>query len=307
MRHPIVTAIVSTHNSERFMRGCLEDLLSQTIANDLEIIVIDSGSRQDEAGISRIFASRHDNVRYFRTEQRESLYEAWNTAIGLAHGRYLTNANTDDRHRTDALERLVNVLEVSPEAVLAYGDHLISSIENELFDACRMRQAKLRRMPDFSHDDLMLRCITGPQPMWRRSVHEEYGLFNPRFRIAGDYEFWMRIAQTHEFAHVAEALGVFHESPNTLSGVGNKWPCDLESLEIRLAYLRREPWSVDRQLRARLAQELFGIGYQYVEKYRDMNRARVFLLHAWKLDPFNIGFAKTLVLRGLMGGRLGLR
>jgi tetratricopeptide (TPR) repeat protein len=44
----LVTAIVSTYNSEKYIEGCLQDLLSQTIANRLEVIVVDSGSQQNE-------------------------------------------------------------------------------------------------------------------------------------------------------------------------------------------------------------------------------------------------------------------
>ena len=265
--------------------------------------MIDSGSQQDEASVCREFASAHAGIRYFRTEQQEGLYEAWNRAISVAQGTYLTSANTDDRHRPDALERLVGALDASPAVVLAYGDQLTSTIENEPFDACAIRKTKVRRMPDFSLDELMLRCSTGSQPLRRTAVHGEHGAFNTH-RIAGDYEFWMRIAQTCKFTHIAEPLSVFYDSPNTPSGVGNKWPCDLEGLEIRLMYLDREPWRRNRRLRTRLARELFGIGYQYVEKCRDMDRARPFLFQAWKLDPLNVGFAETFVLRGLLRSRL---
>lgn len=39
-----VSVIVSTYNNEKLIRGCLNDLVRQTIFNKLEIIVIDSGS-----------------------------------------------------------------------------------------------------------------------------------------------------------------------------------------------------------------------------------------------------------------------
>ena len=29
-------------------------------------------------------------------------------------------------------------------------------------------------------------------PMWRRSLHDELGLFDTNYKSAGDYEFWMR-------------------------------------------------------------------------------------------------------------------
>ncbi|RMG11628.1 MAG: glycosyltransferase, partial [Deltaproteobacteria bacterium] len=49
------TAIVSTYNSERFIRGCLEGLLGQTLGEALEILVIDSGSEEGEGEVVRSF------------------------------------------------------------------------------------------------------------------------------------------------------------------------------------------------------------------------------------------------------------
>ena len=38
---------MSTYNAEKFIKGCLEDLEAQTIADRLEIIVVDNGSSDD--------------------------------------------------------------------------------------------------------------------------------------------------------------------------------------------------------------------------------------------------------------------
>lgn len=298
MKKPLVTAIVSTYNASRFMQGCLEDLLAQSIASEIEIIVIDSGSQQNEGEICATFAKTNNNIRYFRTE-REGLYEAWNRAIGLAQGKYLTNANTDDRHRRDAFERLVSELENAPDVVLAYGDQLISKIENEKFDDCAKRQSNTFPLPDFSYCELMLGCITGSQPMWRKSAHNEHGLFDCKYRIAADYEFWLRISQTARFKRVAEPIGVFYRSRDTMSGSNNKWPCDLETLEIQLKYLEREPWRNEKALRKKLAQSMFLKGYHYVEIEQALQKASPFLFQAWKLDPLNLALARTFVFRGL--------
>ena len=118
MSEVLVSAIVSTYDASRFIDGCLADLEAQTIAEHLEIIVVDSGSPGDEGRIVAEFQRRFDNIVYLRTE-RESLYDAWNRGIHAARGLYITNANTDDRHRADALERLARSLDERPDAALA--------------------------------------------------------------------------------------------------------------------------------------------------------------------------------------------
>ena len=211
---PILTAIVSTYASERFMRGCLEDLLAQTIANRMEIIVVDASSPQYEGEIVREFQERTGSIRYIRAESREPVYASWNRAIHHATGKYLTSANTDDRHRPDGLERLVSALEADPGAVLAYGDVAITLRENETFESAL--KVFSYRWPDFDRTRLFRAAFVGPQPVWRRETHERYGWFDPEFTSAGDYEFWLRLAVHERFIHVPELLGAYLAAPGSV-------------------------------------------------------------------------------------------
>ena len=211
----LVSAIVSTYNSELYLRGCLEDLVSQTIADRVEIIVVDSGSKQNEAAIVREFQAQYNNIQYIRTDVRETVYAAWNRGIRAASGKYVTNANTDDRHRSDAYEVMVDKLEKNPEVALVYANCIITETPNETFENCT--PVGLYRWLDWNRDDLLHKgCFMGPHPMWRRSLHEEYGYFDESFVSSGDYEFWLRISQTHRFFHISETLGLYLKTPTSI-------------------------------------------------------------------------------------------
>jgi ADP-heptose:LPS heptosyltransferase/glycosyltransferase involved in cell wall biosynthesis len=209
-----VSAIVSTYNSERFMRGLLEDLEAQTIRDRMEIIIIDSGSQQSERAIVQELQKRYDNIRYFRTE-RESLYASWNRAIRLARGKFITNANTDDRHRGDALEILMAALEQNDNIDLVYGDCYITEVANQTYDE-NPKQEHLG-YPDFFAPDVLFRYQFGPQPMWRKTMHDVVGYFDDAYRAAGDYDFNIRFAFSLKALHITDAFGLYlrHEDAIT--------------------------------------------------------------------------------------------
>ena len=210
-----VSAIVSTYNSERFIRGCLEDLENQTIADRLEIIVVNSGSEHNEDKIIKEFQEKYSNIKYIKTDKRETVYAAWNRGIKATTGKYITNANTDDRHRKDAFEVMINILETHPETALVYADIIITETENETFESCT--PVGYFNWMNWKREDLLNKgCFMGPQPMWRRDVHDEYGYFDDSFVTSGDYEFWLRISQTNIFLHLPVRLGLYLRSPGSI-------------------------------------------------------------------------------------------
>ncbi|MFZ3138518.1 MAG: putative sugar O-methyltransferase, partial [Thermodesulfovibrionales bacterium] len=235
-----VSAIVSTYNAEKFISGCLEDLTNQTLykKGKLEIIVIDSGSQQNEKAIVYKFILKN-NITYIRTEERETVYAAWNRGIKASVGKYVTNANTDDRHRKDALELMVEVLEKYPEFGLVYADSLITNVENETFE----HNSATRQFiwPDYNLGTLLANTFFGPHPMWRREVHDRIGFFDPLKIISGDYDFWIRLAWRYGAVHLQETLGLFLETPGSISGVSNVQQSAFESKQLLRFYREQIP------------------------------------------------------------------
>jgi glycosyltransferase involved in cell wall biosynthesis/tetratricopeptide (TPR) repeat protein len=217
----LLSALVSLYNSEKFIIGCIEDLTRQTLFRKglMEIVIVDSGSEQDEARIVREAQERHANITYVRTE-RETLYAAWNRAIGLASGRYLSNANSDDRHRPDALEKLADILENRPDLDLVYGDCLVSEIPNETFE--QNPGTRLFLYPDYFPPASLLHYQFGPQSVWRSSVHETIGLFDGSLKAAGDFDFNLKFARAGLKAfHLPETLGLYLEHAGAISSRDN--------------------------------------------------------------------------------------
>jgi glycosyltransferase involved in cell wall biosynthesis len=206
-----VSVLISTYRSGEFIQGCLQDLVEQSIykKGKLEIIIIDSASPENEGDIAEKFQKRYDHIVYERTAERETLYKAWNRGIQKARGRYLSNANTDDRRRFDALEVLADYLDCHPEVSVVYSDQLITDIKNETFAYTQARRHW--NWPDYSFEKMKQACCVGSQPMWRASLHQQYGYFREELSCAGDYEFWLRIGEEGvKMARLPEILGLYY-------------------------------------------------------------------------------------------------
>jgi glycosyltransferase involved in cell wall biosynthesis len=205
---PLVSAIVSTYASEKYIRGCLDDLLEQSLYKQgkLEIVVVVSGSPQGEAALVREYQKTHAGIVLLETE-RETLYGAWNTGIKAAQGEFITNANTDDRRHPEAYAIMAEALGQDPEVDLVYGHWKVSREENARFQECPGDE--VYRYPDFYGPLSLLHFGFSPAPMWRKSVHDDIGCFDAELRAVGDLDFNIRFALRKKAKLIPQVLGAF--------------------------------------------------------------------------------------------------
>ncbi|MDY6954037.1 MAG: glycosyltransferase, partial [Thermodesulfobacteriota bacterium] len=224
-RDYLVSAIVSTYNSEEFMAQCLENLEAQTISQQIEVLVIDAASPQNERRIVKDFQKRYSNITYVRTKGRIGIYTAWNLAAQMASGTYCMTVSTNDHLRKDACEVLARALDANPDAMLVYGDTYLTETPHETFD--RNTHYGAYCWPPYCFEALLHNCMVGPHPMWRTSVHEEIGHFDDRYVTVADQEFWLRIGERHNLLHIPEFTGLQWITCDAISRKGA-----LPSLEI---------------------------------------------------------------------------
>ncbi len=213
-----VSAIVSTYDSADLFLGRMENLIDQTLfaSGQMEIIVIDSASPGNEQELVRPFMARYPGrIRYIRTPVRETIYAAWNRAIEIARGEYITNQNVDDRMKRDGIERLARYLDDHPECVLAHGDQ--EQVNRGMHIAVENLSKKHWNWGTFSRIGLLFDTQVGSQPMWRTRAHYFAGYFDPKFAALGDREFYLRLSQYGEFHYIPEVLGSLDYMVTSLS------------------------------------------------------------------------------------------
>lgn len=205
-----VAALVSAYYAEDFIQGRIDNLLNQN-GVDLEILIgCQEGSREHHVALTY-----GDSVKVFPTKGVPPLYQTWNHLIAESNAELLTNANCDDRLYPGALELLAEVLTTNPDVAVVYGfDDIVLEVGSY--------PVNRHQWPVGGFDDLVLGCFVGPMPMWRSSLHKEYGLFDSEMLVAGDYEFWLRITRNGEkLCNIPQSIGAYVRREDSLEKTSN--------------------------------------------------------------------------------------
>lgn len=311
-----ITAVVSAFNSEAFMAERLRNLCEQSLCRrgELEIVVVDSASEQNERGIAARYRTSCPHIAYVRTARRETVYGAWNRGLGHAKGRYFINANADDRFAPGALERMATALDRDPAADAAYGDWLCTNTPNDTWDG---EAAKgLFEYPAWHPPLLFYLQLTSHAAMVRRSVFDRIGLYDERMEVYGDREFIFRFAAAgHLAVKIEEPVGLYYENPASIvrrealkgerENVALTRACFAPDKLARL--WGRDAAALDRRERARLYADTGALGLDLAEfdglprSFPDL--ATAFLTRALELDPDNVAALNNQAVIDCAAGR----
>jgi GT2 family glycosyltransferase len=114
MSQPLVSALILNYRSGREAWTCAEALLKQTIADRMEILIIDNHSGDDSIGYLRNQVRKCPRVKIIETATNDGFGAGYNRGIRYAHGRYLLLNNPAKLLNPDAVETMVNAMEQDP-------------------------------------------------------------------------------------------------------------------------------------------------------------------------------------------------
>ncbi len=204
---PLVSIILPTYNGSRYLAQSVESCLGQTYKN-LELIVVDDGSTEDIVGILKPYKD-HPRLRIFRHEKNLGLPQALNTGFRNSTGQYLTWTSDDNYYADNAIEEMSRFLQTYPEVDFVYADSYILD-ESDGNPAPKVQRNALP-------EDLSVRNGIGACFLYKRKVYETIGEYNPRFFLAEDYDYWIRVAQRFRMQRLFRPLYYYRFHRNSLT------------------------------------------------------------------------------------------
>ena len=183
---PFFTIVTCTKNSAKFLKECLASVSSQTF-RDFEHIAIDGKSSDGTTAMLRAAG-----VTTFVMPPR-GIATAMNEGIAHARGKYIYFLHSDDQLAgPDVLQRVHDYLMGHKELDWAYGQ--IEEVDGEgrqvgIFPTRRIFQAPRPWLL------WLYNYIPHQGVFMKREVFTRLGNFDPRYRIAMDYDLWLRVAQ----------------------------------------------------------------------------------------------------------------
>ena len=102
---PKVSIIVPVYNVEKYIEKCLTSLVNQTL-EDIEIIVVNDGSKDNSKKIIEEFIQRYQKKIVYLEKENGGLSDARNYGIPYAKGEYIAFLDSDDYVEKDTYKRM---------------------------------------------------------------------------------------------------------------------------------------------------------------------------------------------------------
>lgn len=100
-----VSVIVPFYNVEKYIDKCLNSLVNQTL-EDIEIIIVNDGSKDNSETIAKEYASKYKNKIIYLKKENGGLSDARNYAIPYATGEYIAFLDSDDYVEVNMYEQM---------------------------------------------------------------------------------------------------------------------------------------------------------------------------------------------------------
>lgn len=189
MQHDKVSIIIPSFNASAAILTCLESVVCQSYRN-LEIVVIDGGSKDDTVAIVERYAAQYGFVRCV-SEPDRGIYDAMNKGVALTTGRWLYFMGADDQ--------LFNATTI--ENVSTYFNGATDFLYGNAATGSRLVGGP------FDRDKIIRKTICHQAILYRRDLLERVGPYNLAFKVCADWDLNIRcFAADCEPKHIDQTI-----------------------------------------------------------------------------------------------------
>jgi glycosyltransferase involved in cell wall biosynthesis len=220
--NPLISIIINCYNGEKYLFKTLETVKNQTYQN-WEVIFWDVSTNNNSKTILENFNDKR--FKYFNSGKKKNLYHSRNEAIEQAKGEIISFIDCDDWWRHDKLERQIKF----------FKDETVSMVYSNYYEYYEETKKIKRRSKKKIFSGYILNKIIHDYhigiltTLIRKKVFEKLGGYNNSFHICGDYEYNVRLSESHKIIGVKESLAYYRIHNENISKNLDKEIIELEN------------------------------------------------------------------------------
>jgi len=176
---PLITVITVVFNGAEFLEETIKSVINQSY-NNVEFIIVDGGSTD---GTLEILNKYNNKIDYWMSERDSGIYDAWNKAVLLASGVWISFLGADDVYKPEALVKYSQ--EIQKNSTINYISSRVELVNN----------GEIVRIVGGIFNPLILKkhlSIAHVGSLHKKDLFLKFGLFSLHYKIAADYEFFVR-------------------------------------------------------------------------------------------------------------------
>jgi len=196
--------VTPTYNAGKYLDQTIRSIVSQQGDFEIEHIIVDNASTDNTLEIAKSYRAQLDEPdRAGQTgcvsltivsAKDHSMYEAINRGFALATGQIYAWINADDIYLPGAFQQVASVFAAMPEVKWLKGT---TSYIDEAGDpvspgVCYLYAQNLIKRGLYGREGYF---IQQDSVFWREDLWKASGGVDESFRLAGDYDLWMRFAE----------------------------------------------------------------------------------------------------------------
>ncbi|MBE0500711.1 MAG: glycosyltransferase [Desulfuromonadales bacterium] len=210
--NPLISVAIPAYNHGRFIRDCLVSVADQTYQN-IELIVIDDGSKDDTADVIRSFIDEYEE-RFarviFRSRSNRGVSATSNECLRLSQGQWVHLLGSDDLLAPDKVAIQWQMVQEwnTPDLGLIYSDAGFIDAEGQLLDRPVGSRPPPGPTKNGYRDLFLANRIPNPTVALRRDAFMAVGGFDESLFLE-DWDCWLRLAAHYSIGRVPQVLAFY--------------------------------------------------------------------------------------------------
>jgi GT2 family glycosyltransferase len=221
---PKVAVITRTRNRPCLLKRAIQSVVNQSFEDWQHVIINDGGDKEPLEALCDQFKKAYAGRLVLIHQGRTGMQKASNKAIRQSESTYIVIHDDDDSWDPEFLKKTTALLDKAGPKSNFQGviSKTIKVLEKEEPDGSFV---EIERKPYVPLDNISFFRIGYENPfapiafLYRRSVHDAIGMFDPRWDMVADLDFNYRFLQKFDVAVVSQNLAFYHWREESLTAI----------------------------------------------------------------------------------------